>query len=239
VKREVLFHTEAELCAAFLQWLTRYPEWTAYAETEGWDILLAHHDGTQIGIQAKLKFNMKVLEQSVESGLGWEATGPDYRAVLVPDGQGSVEICNALGLTLIRPHRHWNKGYEFNPGLDYRSWERWHFSNPEKRHELPRFVPDVAAGSSAPCQLTKWKIGALEICAVLEIAGIVTRQDFKRAGVDHRRWVESWLEPVPNAPGKWRWKNGTKQGFETAHPVIYPKVLAEVRSRTILSEVAA
>ncbi len=157
MKREVLFETEVDLCAAYLDWLKRHDGWIAYAETEGWDILLAHADGTQIGIQAKLKFNMKVLEQAVEIGFGYQGTGPDYRAVLVPDGQGSVEICNALGLTLIRPRRHWDKGYEFNPGLDDRCWERWHFSNPAKRHPLPRHVPDVAAGSSAPSQLTMRK----------------------------------------------------------------------------------
>ena len=234
MKREVLFKTETDLCAAFLAWLKRYPDWVAYAETEGWDILLAHRDGTQIGIQAKLIFNMKVLSQAVEDGGGWSKTGPDYRAVLVPQGQGWEVLCSALGLTLIQARKGYRTEFEFNPSLDEQSWTHWHYCNPEKRHPLPAYIPDVAAGASAPCVLTKWKIGALEICAVIEIRGHVTRTDFKIAGVDHRRWVESWLEPVTDIPGAWTWKKATGPMFLQAHKEVYPQVLAKVRERLVI-----
>ena len=57
------FKTETELCNGFISCLPQ--DWTAYAETAGWDILLANKDGTQIGVQAKLRFNMAVLEQAI------------------------------------------------------------------------------------------------------------------------------------------------------------------------------
>ncbi len=233
MKRQPTFATETELCAAFLAWLSRYPEWTPYAETEGWDILLAHADGTQVGVQAKMKFNMAVLQQTIESGLGWNATGPDYRAVLVPDDCGIRNITDALGLTLIRPRNNWNESFEFDPGFGDCSYACWHFSNPEKRHPLPAYIPDVPAGVPSPSTLSKWKIGALEICAVLELRGFVTRQDFRRAGIDHRRWVQEWLDAVPDNAGAWRLREGAPV-FSVLHPIVYPKILAEVRERLVI-----
>lgn len=228
MKREPTFKTEAELCAAYIEWVIAHG-WTPYAETEGWDILLAHPDGTQIGIQAKLRFNLNVLQQAVENSLGWSATGPDFRAILVPEDQGSHDLCDALGLTLIRPRINFNRKPDFEPDLTKRSaWRKWHYCNPEKRHELPAYVPDVAAGVPAPAQLTTWKIGALRISALLELRGYVTREDFRYAGIDHRRWAEAWLEAVPEKPGAWRWLEGHNRGFQNQHPTIYPKIRAEV-----------
>ena len=116
MKKTPKYATEADLCAAFIAWVTecsgktiysrRCPVWTAYAETAGWDILLVSEDGTQIGIQAKLKFNMKVLDQSIpDSWFAWHDRGPDYRAVLIPEQDGMAKnICAALGLILFTPH---------------------------------------------------------------------------------------------------------------------------------------
>jgi len=229
VKRPPSFKTEAEMCAAFIVWLKQQLGWTPYAETAGWDILLAHADGTQIGVQAKLKFNLAVLTQAVESGGGWNEVGPDYRAVLVPDG-GHADLCAALSLTLIRPRKQWNGSFEFEPGFD-RSWARWHYCNPAKRHDLPEYVPDVPAGVPSPSTLTKWKVGALQVCAVMELRGYVTRQDFRLARIDYRRWTQEWLEAVPEKPGRWRWRDGVDQGFSKKHPVIYPQVRAQVREK--------
>ena len=113
---EKTYATEAELCTAFINWIKSEngktlgrdtaPIWTPYAETAGWDILLVADDGTQIGIEAKLKFNMKVLAQSLPDC--WDTyadyPGPDYRAVLVPKFDSDHErICAALGLVMIPP----------------------------------------------------------------------------------------------------------------------------------------
>lgn len=236
MKREPLFKTEADMCLSFSDYLKKYPEWTPYNETAGWDILLVHADGTQVGIQAKLKFNMSVLSQAVDDGLAWNEVGPDYRAILVPEGYGSVNLCDALGLTLIRPRKHWDGKLEFEPGFEARSYQRWHYANPRKRHELPAYIPDVPAGVPSPSVLTKWKVGALEICAVMELRGYVTRHDFRIAGVDHRRWIETWLEAVPERPGCWRWLKGNDAGFSKHHPVIYPQILAKVREKGVAAD---
>lgn len=235
MKRERNFVTEADLCAAFLAWLARYPEWTPYAETAGWDILLVHTDGTQVGIQAKLKFNMAVLQQAVESSYSWDGIGPDYRAVLVPEDCGIRNICDAIGLTLIQPQKHWNGSFEFYPDFGERCSERWHYNNPERRHSLPAYVPDVPAGVPSPSTLSKWKIGALQISAVIEIRGYVTRQDFRLAGIDHRRWVQEWLDAAPDRPGAWCWRQGAPS-FSASHPVVYPKILNDLRQKGVPGE---
>ena len=232
MKRAPDFASEGALCQAFLLWVKRFDGWTVYAETHDWDILLAHADGTQIGVQAKLKFNMKALQQAVD----WSAPssfpdkpGPDFRAVLLPDQSGAVGLLSCLGLTEFWSHRG---GQAFEPALDFRSFATrpWHYCNPVKRHTLPRYLPDVPAGVPSPCALTRWKIAALEIAATIELRGFVTRADFKRAGIDHRRWVREWLEPVllVDAPGAWRWREGRAAPYQEQHPDVYPQVRTDI-----------
>lgn len=104
--KKALFVNEADLCASFLAYL---PEgWTAYAETEGFDILLVRtSDGAQIGVEAKMTLNAKVLLQAAQ-GLyarhNGGTSGPDYRAALVPAGTASTEmiaLARLIGVTVI------------------------------------------------------------------------------------------------------------------------------------------
>lgn len=251
MKSKPKYATEADLCADFIAWVKRKsgrieragiqtPNWVPYAETAGWDILLVADDGTQIGIQAKLKFNMKVLMQSVpDSWDDWRGRGPDYRAVLVPDRDGGhSNLCAALGLMLFTPHYDYGYGMEFEPKLDMHTYNGgWHYWSPHKRCELPEFVPDVIAGDSAPVQLTKWKIAALRIVATLEVKGHVTRQDFRSHGVDPRRWTGpgGWLIPrSEQMQHQGQYIRGPALDFDRQHPEVYAKVLAEVRGKLIV-----
>jgi hypothetical protein len=232
MRRVPVYATEADLCEAFNAW-ARTLGWIPYAETAGWDVLLVHpEDGTQIGVQAKLKFNMKVLLQSIPSryeACSADHRGPDYRVVLLPFHDGAAnEICECLGLRTIWPSY---RNGEFEPtfGADqWRSYHGWHFWNPAKRHELPAYVPDVAAGASGPVQLTRWKVAALQVAATLELRGYVTRQDFKRYGIDPRRWMNDhdWLIPGDKAG---QFKRGPTLNFDKQHPDVYAQVLADVR----------
>lgn len=248
MKKEPRYATEADLCADFIKWVQaasgvfdrgqKVPVWTPYAETAGWDILLVAEDGTQIGVQAKLKFNMKVLHQTIpETWDEWHDRGPDYRAVLVPEYDGMVNhICRALG---IMPFYSQWRGYgapEFSPSLHMHDWNGgWHYWSPRKRCALPEFVPDVVAGASGPVQLTQWKVAALRLIATLELQGFLTRQDFKVYSVDPRRWTgpSGWLVSGP-VPGQWL--RGPGLDIEKQHPVVYAQVLEEVRAKFIAAE---
>ena len=176
-----------------------------YSETEGWDILLVRPaDGFQIGISAKLRFNAKVVTQALEQH-SWNvsAPGPDCRAVLVPEGAGELAIlCAYIGIVVITLRSPPERGVRYgritpslpNEDQDYRPgyWPEW---APTKRHPLPAYVPDCAAGAPAPVRLTAWKIAAIKIAVLLETRP-VSRADFKHLGIDHRRWLPQecgWL----------------------------------------------
>jgi hypothetical protein len=243
VKKPEKYATEAALCADFIAWVKRDGReyrtgekpvaWTVYAETAGWDILLVGPDGTQIGIEAKLRFNMKVLQQCLpDTWDGWHDQGPDYRAVLVPDwSSDDARVCNALGLALLgRNGSGWREA-SFRPGLlENESGGGWHYWSPRERCKLPEFVPDVAAGCPAPLRLTQWKVAALRITATLEVRGHVTRQDFREYSIDPRRWTGpgGWLLPGA-VPGQF--VRAPALDFDKQHPEVYAQVLAEVREK--------
>jgi len=228
------FATEAEMCARFIAAL---PEgWTAYAETQGWDILVVRNcDGFQIGIQAKLKLNAEVFAQALEDGGYWheERAGPDCRAVMVPYGdRGSFgKIADYCGITILSVNRPEKYREAFDPALPTmeRRWshEDWHELAPATRHKLPAYVPDVAAGSPSPIQLTDWKIGALRIVATLELRGFVKRADFKHLKIDRRRWVSArWITNNDGRDGD-HYTAGGMPNFKEQHPRVYAEIVAD------------
>lgn len=161
------FAKEADLCAAFINALPK--EWTAYPETGGFDILLVRQpDGFQIGIEAKLKLNAKVLLQAAEDTRHYyvDMPGPDCRAVLVPEGYNRelAALARLLCVTVVtyRPPQRGVIASAIWPELpkpkDHHWAHDWHELCPSDRIPLPEWVPDVTAGASAPVALTDWKI---------------------------------------------------------------------------------
>ena len=78
------FENEAHLVRAFCS--TVGPAWTIYPETGDFDLLLSRKlDGFQIGIEAKMSLNMKVVAQAADLAITGRSAlrpGPDCRAVL-------------------------------------------------------------------------------------------------------------------------------------------------------------
>lgn len=227
--KEKPFATEVDLCSAFISVIDQ-TVWICMAETNSWDILLVRReDGFQIGIQAKLKLNLKVIDQAIE-GRYSSATmpGPDCRAILVPSSEsGFDDLCAYIGITVIRVRSAswYSKRPSFEPELptikERWSREEWHEWCPTQRHKLPEYVPDVRAGAAAPVQLTDWKIKAMKIAILLEIRGYVTRADFKKIGIDHRRWLKpaSWLVVEDG-----HYVRGHMPDFKAQHPVVWEQI---------------
>jgi len=227
------FATEAELCAVFIEAATKDGTWKAYPETAGFDILLVRNDSVQIGIEAKLTLNAKVLAQILPDHISYSyaATGPDYRAVLVPDGKDGAlrSVCAALGITVITCRHgtleHWWS--RFQPYLPHGRYETsdWHEWAPMSRCELPDYVPDVSAGVAAPVALSLWKVRAIKLAIILEERP-VTRADFKALGLSPSRWTDPWTG----------WLRKTDQGyvagphmpdFRAQHPRNYEEIKAD------------
>jgi hypothetical protein len=236
------FDSEAALCSAFLADVARVhagkkaAQWICYPETGGFDILLVRAaDGFQVGIEAKLTLNAAVLTQALP-GWRWQAgvTGPDCRAVLVPQGctTGLSAICQHLGITVIamaapRPSR----APLYSPGLPSLSRgtkvnQDWHEWCPVDRTSLPDYVPDVVAGRQSPVKLSDWKIAAIKMAVLLEFRP-VTRADFRHLKMSPTRWLnpkDGWLRrndsggyvPGPQIPD-----------FKAQHPVNYLQIKAD------------
>jgi hypothetical protein len=243
--------TEADLCAAFIDairsprkasWEKKAPEplWRVYPETAGFDILLVRiSDGVQVGIEAKLSLNAKVLEQALPNYRWSQAkTGPDYRAVLVPANKtGSLcNVCAHLGVTVIaftsRPEEDYVSGPAFAPNLpkdgEYWHIDQWHEWMPDQRCPLPDYVPDVAAGMSAPIALTEWKVKAIKLAVLLEERP-VRRADFAALKLSPSRWTDAgtkWLQRTPDG-----YVPGPKMpDFRAQHPRNYDEIAADKAS---------
>lgn len=237
MKGKSVFENEAALCAAFIASL---PEcWIAYPETAGFDILLVRvSDGVQLGIEAKMTLNAKVLLQSVEALYSWHprSEGPDFRAALVPYGTAGIDlaaVAGILGVTVIQCRAAGDREAEiehqverygeyyrryaaqdfkpFTPGLPGPSdWrERWVELCPAQRCKLPEYVPDVAAGASGPSQLSEWKIKAIKICIILERRGYLTPLDFTHISIHRKRWHDmGWISHDPGSHVRGRFVAG-------------------------------
>ena len=256
IKREtVTFETEAALCQAFIRSVPA--EWIVYPETAGWDILLVHRvGGWQIGVEAKLTLNAKVLCQSLD-GLARNDVGPDFRAVLV--GKIVAEnaaLAQALGLTVIaaKPMDQWvfGRSYHFDrigpripafqPELPkseiierigewWSTWSpdgQWKDRFPASRHKLPDYVPEVAAGVPSPMILSDWRIKAMRVCVWVIRNQTINRAQFKALGIDPSRWMDGrWLA---KGPGRGDWVAGNHfpgDRMRAEHPSIWLKIEAD------------
>jgi len=236
------------MVADFTAW-AQHHGWTVYAETAGWDLLLVRPaDGFQIGVEAKLRLNVEVLCQAIGRESRYSrGVGPDSRAILAPRPKtqnGLTMLARHLGVVVVTgsaPDRYafgdW-KGPRFGPDLpsidkrfvvtdDELSQWGWPELCPDQRCALPDYVPDVTGGHSAPVALTPWKVQAIKAAIVIEVAGYITRADFKALKIDPSRWTQGWLEPL----GGGRWAPGERRrppNFKAQHPVNYEQIKADL-----------
>lgn len=96
-----IIKTEADLCDAFITEFKTVEEWICHPETGGFDILLVHESGRQIGVEAKLQLNAKVADQIIPDN-HWHryaGEGPDHRLVIVRSiTEANAGIAKMLGM---------------------------------------------------------------------------------------------------------------------------------------------
>lgn len=225
------FEYETQLCEAYMGWARRGGS-VCHPETGGFDILEVLPSGHQIGIEAKIRLNLKVIQQALpthhELMQRWgEYPGPDHRAILVPHAADElVAMLGMVGLTVFV----WCgcsgvSGHSFMPdthGLELFDW------NPPKRVDVPKYASNVPAGVPSPVRMTKWKIGALKIAAHLELVGSIKRKEITAYGCSPTSFCQygGWLEPV----GEGRFVNRSMPDVRRQHADVYPEVRREVRS---------
>lgn len=225
------FNSEQHLVEAFVS--TVGPDWTVYPETGNFDILLHRKaDGFQVGIEAKLSLNTKVICQAADLSRRFDCPGPDCRAVLVPWTKRKREqedlrlLLEALQIVVLRVGGRagspWvSKGL---PAPAARPQEGWPEHFPASRIVLPDYIPDVAAGVKGPVKLTHWKVRAIRLVILLRRRGYIVRSDFGRLGLSPSIWTQrGWLI---NGPVRGQWIEGTNiPDFESQHPVNFKQIM--------------
>lgn len=232
------YKTEAELCAAFIK--ANAELWDAYQETASFDILMVRkEDGFQIGIEAKLKLNAKVISQIAEQPMYSyvDLPGPDCRAILVPmqcRGSSLSPLVPLLHVTGIYFGEYESYGsishqqYPYLPRLDFQhpfANTEWFELAPAKNCSLPDYMPDVQAGKPSPVMLTDWKVRAIKIALLIEKRGFVTRKDFKKLEINITIWTQSgWIVLDQNRKV---WVAGKVPDFRSKHPVNFGQIEAD------------
>jgi len=237
------FDSEADLCSLFIREFNQLPGWTCYPECAGFDVLVVHEDGRQIGVEAKLTLNVKVADQilPVEALDFYSRPGPDYRLVIVgritDSSAGLRKMLERFGVQVLVPRiSHTSRGDEATFDLEHRLLEAkgqksmfgrlylfdW---NPEERCRLPAMVTSLPAGVPSPVRLTPWKESALKVLALLRKQGFITARQIAAYGVAITRWTQ----PVGNTPawlskgevrGQWV-ESKFLPAFDIQHPEVY------------------
>jgi hypothetical protein len=252
------FPTEAALCALFIQEFNEQEGWTCYPETGGFDVLVAHETGRQIGVEAKLRLNAKVAQQILPSH-GEELHGkhgPDHRLVIVASiteaNAGIARMLELFGIPVWSPRMSYRckRGarfeYEDVPSFDLKQKLRddatcatvdrfgYHYHhalfdwNPPERVPLPDLPPLVAAGVPCPVQLTPWKQSALRVLARLRVQGSITAKEIAAEGCSPSNWTQHWLK-AGDRRGQWV-ETPRLPKFDEQHPEHYAAALTAARA---------
>ena len=190
--------TEAELCQAFRDRVQKLG-WIVYPETGGFDMLLVATGKTgslgvkpddQVGVEAKLRGNVKVLAQAYP-GLGY--SGPKFVGVLIPKAsQEFRHIACLLKLNVWTANDYAGLPLHTNHPLDTRT-PCW----------LPPVVPRHAAGLPSPQSLTPWKVKAIQLCNLLDTGALVTRKEIHDLNLDPRLWIDmKWIVETDEKRGR-------------------------------------
>lgn len=221
-RRVLLFDTEAKLCDDFMLRMRRNG-WAIYAEWADWDFLMVRR-GVQIGVQAKLNANVKVLAQALDPDRS--RPGPHVHGILVPDFDDAFRtVASRLHLAVFSPLT-----LDIALDDDRHNWPVWRHPEP---HALPDhgLVPELRAGHSAPVRMTPNKIRQVKMAMLLREQGYVTSRDFKRLGVSINQWRIALLKSDGIVPGTKRLlRLVVRKGVELPDQT-YPHIANQLRDR--------
>lgn len=243
---------ESDLCVLFIAEMNQIQGWSCYPETAGFDILLVHESGRQIGVQAKLKLNAKVADQILPSfdHERYGSSGPDHRLVVVgrisDAARGIEKMLLRLGVAVVAPYEvRVRSGMVLKFGMDHllkrEAQEDAIFTqvrlfdwNPVDRCKLPGVIPNLPAGVPSPVSLTPWKQSAVKMIALMRKQGYITVKQISELGMASSRWTQhtsthhSWLEKGRQR-GQWV-ETKHMPAFDQQHPDLYQQEVARLDS---------
>lgn len=213
--------TEAELCDAFAE-IARTRGWDVYPECGGFDLLLVWNAtvmpqgwgrlrlpnapaGFQVGVEAKLRPNVEVLEQAA-SRIAYGAAAPDAGAVLVPQATRDFAALGrrlrlhvfALADLVGDRHRRGGLNEPFVVEPENGAGEA------RPRVTLPPIPLQGSGGQASPRVLSPWRVAALRLVIELRAKGSITRAEAKAIGIDPSHWVtRGWLRTDGQRPARY------------------------------------
>lgn len=241
--------SEAELCDLFTD-AARADGFDVYPEVGGFDLLIVWRAerpmapawrspgnwlreiprGYQVGVDAKLRANVEVLDQAV--GRMDLLRRPDEAAVLVPEaGRPFRQLAGRLGLRVFTLAHCAAGRLDCGVRRAPAAIDRKRIEPAESRcdpirsadHEplpVPPFALQSGGGRPHPRVLSPWRVAALRLCLRMRDAGFLTREDFKDQGMRVDRWVNPrWVESDGRKPAKYtpaeHWElDGPHIGYE-------------------------
>jgi len=234
---------ETDLCAVFINEFNAVPGWTCYPEAAGFDVLVVHESGRQIGVEAKLSLNAKVADQILPNRGDeyYGRPGPDHRLVIVSKitdaSAGIAKMLERLGVAVMCTRESCDmQGKYFTFQLDYqllhRDRDRTYMGEerlfdwwPSERCQVPVLVSNLPAGVPAPVRLTPWKEAALKVIALMRRQGFITGKQVASYGIGITSWTQgtsskpAWLEKG-TVRGQWI-ETPHLPAFELQHPEVY------------------
>lgn len=225
ISKKHKYRSEAELCDEFMQYAHDH-KWGVYPETSGWDVLLVK-DEVQVGVEAKLTGNVKLLYQATEGvRIGYKAPrkGPNYRAVLIPLKNKIFRVmAHRMGLFCYYPKFNYCPDSYMYLGQRLRFPEAYDWK-PKDTVWTPDFEPVMEAGKKSPKVITPWKIKACRVSQVLKSRGFITTQDTKELGINIRTWIDRWVVRTSERDGRHTIYR-IKEGAELPHEM-WPECIA-------------
>lgn len=244
------FKKEADLCDLFISEFSRLDGWTCYPEAGGFDVLVVHDDGRQIGVEAKLSLNAKVAEQILPHSKDdfFGKPGPDHRMVIVSRitdaSAGIARMLEMLGVKVLVPRlstMRQGDPYTFDILHHLLEAQRRTASygaqylfdwNPAQRCHVPSVLQDLPAGVPAPVMITPWKEAALRVVALMRHQGFITSKQIAAHGIGASVWIQSQgSEPAWLAKGamRGRWiETKHMPPFDKQHPQLYELAVREI-----------
>lgn len=213
---------EYELCDEFIK--NNSNEWDIYPETYSFDIYMFHKKSMiQVGIQAKLRQNIHVINQALHSiymnNGKLKKYGPHYIAVLVPVYSYDLIYKKLNILTL-------SADSSITPSLIH--FNSITVNEHQYRHGIPLVKLQSKAGVPSPKNLSKWRIGALKLMIKYNEQGYILSSDARMEGInpsnlDHY-FEYKYLEPKIGRCFKMKLRDPKK------HPAVgYEKELEDLR----------
>jgi hypothetical protein len=213
--------TEAELCADLIR-VAKLHGWIVYPET---------CNGVQVGIEAKLRGNLKVLSQAIGPP---HYPGPAYHVVLVPDcSQDFLIVARQCKLFVLLAQDLEYLSAERDPFMFIQHAGLWKWEH-EEPLALPDLIPDTTAGVPSPRVLTDWKMCVLALMALCEVRGYVTTADFREHGVSIGFWRHRLVDLGFGADRRKRYRfeaSYEKIDPRADHPRNYAEILQRQKER--------